>query len=78
LSSSPFKLIEDRGACNWRSSYKFLFVFYLNLFFGGISYTIVMPSLYAYVTKIEFSHEWFAFGIFIYSAGEFLGSLIFG
>jgi ceroid-lipofuscinosis MFS transporter 7 len=63
---------------SWRSQYKFLPLFYLNVFFSCTSFSIVLPSLWPYIHKHGGSDEFLAVVLFVYSLGEILGSLVFG
>jgi MFS family permease len=63
---------------NWRGKYNFLYYFYLNIFMCGLSYTIVIPSLFPYIIKHGGSEMSLAMVLCFYSIGEFIGSLGFG
>ena len=73
-----YQLLQDTHATSWRKSYNFLFLFYINVFFSCVSFSIVMPSLWPYIERHNGSEYLFALALFIYSLGELLGALIFG
>lgn len=62
----------------WRHKYDFLGIFYANVFFACVSFSIVMPSIWKYIEKHNGDEYFLASVLLIYSLGEFLGSLFFG
>lgn len=71
-----YHLLND--TTSWRKKYNFLLLFYFNVFFACVSFSIVMPSLWPYIDRHEGSEYIFACALFIYSLGELLGALVFG
>ena len=60
------------GCISWEA------IFYVNVFFACISFSIVMPSLYLYVTAMDASPTLYALIVATYSVGEGVGSLLLG
>ena len=57
----------------------YLNLFFFNVFFACVSFSIIMPSLSPYLTRCgSSSPQYLAEVIAIYSIGEMLGSLLFG
>ena len=53
-------------------------IFYANVFMACISFSIVMPSLWLYLSEMGSGHLFYAMVVSSYSVGEALGSLLFG
>ena len=53
-------------------------IFFVNVFFACISFSIVMPSLYLYLSSMNASTSFYALVVAIYSVGEAIGSLGLG
>jgi MFS family permease len=85
-SDTPYSRLEETDysktvsvpSPHWRSKYNFIWIFQNNVFCSCVHFSIVMPSIYAYVVKHGGSDYFFASVLFIYSLGELLGSLLFG
>ncbi len=53
-------------------------IFFTNVFFACISFSIVMPSLYLYLSSMGASPSFYALVVAIYSVGEAFGSMALG
>ena len=53
-------------------------IFYANVFMACISFSVVMPSLWLYLSKMGSNHTFYACVVSSYSIGEAAGSLMFG
>uniref|UniRef100_A0A7S0BG08 Major facilitator superfamily (MFS) profile domain-containing protein n=1 Tax=Rhodosorus marinus TaxID=101924 RepID=A0A7S0BG08_9RHOD len=53
-------------------------VFFVNVFFSCVSFSIVLPSIWPYLSILQSSESVLAFAVAIYSVGEAVGSLAFG
>jgi len=57
----------------------YLPLFYFNVFFACVSFSIIMPSLAPYLTRVGAEDpQYLAWVVCIYSIGEMVGSLLFG
>ena len=63
---------RSRGWLSWQH------IFYMNVFFACISFSIVMPSLWLYVHTLGGSKPFYAAVVAIYSVGEAMGSVGLG
>jgi len=53
-------------------------VFFVNVFFSCVSFSIVLPSIWPYLSVLQSNESVLAFAVAIYSVGEAVGSLAFG
>jgi len=62
------------------SSFKFLNLFYFNVFFACVSFSIIMPSIAPYLSALGTSEDSMLLGwvVAVYSVGEMIGSVAFG
>jgi len=59
-------------------SYSWLPVFFVNIFFACVSFSIIMPSLAPYLEQIHGDLSFLPWVVAIYSVGEMIGSVAFG
>jgi len=65
-------------ARSWRDNYSYLQFFYANVFFAGLSFSIVMPSIWLYLEKHGGTELFLAMTLLTSSFGELLGALVTG
>ena len=53
-------------------------VFYINVFFACCNFSIVMPSLFLYLSSMQASPTWYAVIVATYSVGEAFGAVALG
>ena len=63
---------------SWRDNYSYLQFFYANVFFAGLSFSIVMPTIWLYIEKHGGSEEVLALTLITSSFGELFGALFTG
>ena len=75
------KLLDDVALPGFCEKPKIVFwqlIFFVNVFFACISFSIVMPSLFLYLSTMGASAQFYAVVVAAYSVGEALGSLTLG
>ena len=63
---------------SWRNNYPYLQFFYANVFFAGLSFSIVMPTIWLYLEKHGGTELFLAMTLLTSSFGELLGALVTG
>ena len=70
--------LVSRTKRSWRSQYKFLLLFYFNVFVASVSFSIVMPSIWLYIKEQNGTDNFLGLVLSLYSLGEVLGAIMFG
>jgi len=66
------KLLPQQQDLSWR------WIFFANVFFGCIAFSIVMPNLWLYLESMKATKAFYAFVVASFSCGEAIGAIAIG